>query len=278
MDAILRQSFRHRDEYGDYLRTHGDELQRLWLWHETYGNKPGPITMSGICDLCACLTEYTAVTTAKPGEQFAYRADWNTMACGCGLGAIERRVARLLADDPPQRLYHVGHYSPFAAWLKDRYSVVTSQFVEGVPSGEIRDGVLVEDLTALSFADGEYDAVVAVEVLEHIPNYMAALREIARVLRPGGMARLTFPWRGYLYDGHSKRAEVLPDGSIHHFFPPEYHGDPASPNGVLCYWIFGWDILDDMRAAGFRDAYAAFLFSPLNGHMTVLSPTIVGVR
>lgn len=279
MDAILRQSFRSADEYSTYLDVHGDELRALWLWHETYGNQPGPIKLSGICDLCVCLTEFTAYPTYPLVAQFKHRADWIYMACGCGLSAVDRRVARLLADDPPQRLYHVGHYTPFRSWLSERYSVVSSQFVAGVSSGETRNGALVQDLTALSFADGEFDAVVAIDVLEHIPDYKSALHEVARVLHPGGKAQLTFPWRGLLYRDNIKRAEVLTDGSIHHIEAPEYHGDPASPeDGILCYWYFGWDVLDDMRAAGFRDAYVTFLFSPLNGHMTVLSPTIVGVR
>lgn len=37
------------------------------------------------------------------------------------------------------------------------------------------------DATALRFADGEFDLVLAIEVLEHIPSPERALREIARV-------------------------------------------------------------------------------------------------
>ena len=147
-----------------------------------------------------------------------------------------------------------------------------------MPSGSVNDGVLIQDLTSLSFRDHEFDAVVATEVLEHIPDYMAALREVARALRPGGKALFSFPWRGVLHRKNVQRAEVLPDGSIRHIEPPEYHEDPASPEGVLCYWHFGWTVLDDIRSAGFSDASASFLFSPLNGHMSVLSPVVVALR
>lgn len=41
--------------------------------------------------------------------------------------------------------------------------------------------------------DGRFDVVVACDVLEHIDDESAALREIHRVLRPGGMAILTVP-------------------------------------------------------------------------------------
>jgi len=53
----------------------------------------------------------------------------------------------------------------------------------------------VGDVTRLGAADGFYDAVLAMGVLEYLPDYGAALREIHRVLRPGGIAVLTVPNR-----------------------------------------------------------------------------------
>ena len=41
-------------------------------------------------------------------------------------------------------------------------------------------------LERLPFADGAFDVVVAADVLEHVPDLPAAVREIARVLAPGG--------------------------------------------------------------------------------------------
>jgi len=46
------------------------------------------------------------------------------------------------------------------------------------------------DAVALPFADGSFDHVIAAEVLEHVPADRCAMREIARVLRPGGHARI----------------------------------------------------------------------------------------
>jgi len=53
----------------------------------------------------------------------------------------------------------------------------------------------VGDVTRLGAADGFYDAVLAMGVLEYLPDYGTALREIHRVLRPGGVAVLTVPNR-----------------------------------------------------------------------------------
>jgi SAM-dependent methyltransferase len=52
---------------------------------------------------------------------------------------------------------------------------------------------IAADATAMPFPDGCFDRVIAAEVLEHIPADQAAMNEIARVLRPGGVAAVTVP-------------------------------------------------------------------------------------
>ena len=52
------------------------------------------------------------------------------------------------------------------------------------------------DLTALPFPNHDFDVVVSSHVLEHVPDDRAALREIARVLKPSGWAVLLFPFDG----------------------------------------------------------------------------------
>jgi SAM-dependent methyltransferase len=49
------------------------------------------------------------------------------------------------------------------------------------------------DALALPFPDATFDRVIASEVLEHIPDDLAAMRELARVLRPGGTMAVTVP-------------------------------------------------------------------------------------
>ncbi len=49
------------------------------------------------------------------------------------------------------------------------------------------------DALALPFADGEFDRIVAAEILEHMPADLQALAELVRVLRPGGTVALTVP-------------------------------------------------------------------------------------
>jgi ubiquinone/menaquinone biosynthesis C-methylase UbiE len=45
----------------------------------------------------------------------------------------------------------------------------------------------------LPFADHTFDKVICAEVLEHIPDYPAMLKEIRRVLKPGGVLAASVP-------------------------------------------------------------------------------------
>jgi SAM-dependent methyltransferase len=64
-------------------------------------------------------------------------------------------------------------------------------------AGEVPDGASIRpaagDATAMPFADASFDLVIAAEVLEHIPADADAFAEIARVLKPGGVAAVTVP-------------------------------------------------------------------------------------
>ncbi len=55
-------------------------------------------------------------------------------------------------------------------------------------------GVQKLDLTAIERPDESYDFVIANHVLEHVEDDASALREILRVLRPGGRAILQTPF------------------------------------------------------------------------------------
>lgn len=53
---------------------------------------------------------------------------------------------------------------------------------------------MVSDITAIPAPDESFDVVLCTEVLEHVPDPVAALREFTRLLKPGGRMILTAPF------------------------------------------------------------------------------------
>jgi SAM-dependent methyltransferase len=64
------------------------------------------------------------------------------------------------------------------------------------------DRVRVGDLEHLDWPDASFDAGLLNEVLEHVPDERAALRELHRVLRPGGVLVVFSPNRFYPFELH----------------------------------------------------------------------------
>lgn len=58
---------------------------------------------------------------------------------------------------------------------------------------------IVSDITAIPEADCSFDAVLCTEVLEHVPDPIAALRELCRVLKGGGFLILTAPFASLVH-------------------------------------------------------------------------------
>lgn len=53
---------------------------------------------------------------------------------------------------------------------------------------------IVSDISSIPVPDASFDVVLCSEVLEHVPDPLAAIREFSRVVRPGGALLLTSPF------------------------------------------------------------------------------------
>ena len=76
---------------------------------------------------------------------------------------------------------------------------------EGVKA-ELHQG----NLYNMPFVDGEFDALACFSVLEHLTDLDGAIREFARVTRPGAVLALGFPIRNYVTDAFFRLAGYEP--------------------------------------------------------------------
>jgi len=66
--------------------------------------------------------------------------------------------------------------------------------------GEVIAGSVLE----LPFADASFDLIVSLDVIEHLEDDLAALREFRRTIAPGGALLITVPAYQWLWSGHDE--------------------------------------------------------------------------
>lgn len=66
----------------------------------------------------------------------------------------------------------------------------------GLQTGEFDYGKLdiISDITSIPEPDSSFDAIMCVEVFEHLPNPVQAVLEFSRLLKPGGYLIITAPF------------------------------------------------------------------------------------
>jgi 2-polyprenyl-3-methyl-5-hydroxy-6-metoxy-1,4-benzoquinol methylase len=112
---------------------------------------------------------------------------------GCGRGDFSCWLARELNGEATQV---AGDFSPTAVSMARDYAESHALEVEW----------RVMDIQNIAAADNSFDTVFSCETIEHVPDPARAVRELARVLKPGGRLFLTTPnylnamglYRGYM--------------------------------------------------------------------------------
>jgi SAM-dependent methyltransferase len=135
------------------------------------------------------------------------------LGCGGGRHAFEamRRGATVVALDADD------------AELKDASAVAGGMVAAGeLPHGPA-GGMVNGDALTLPFPDASFNRVIAAEVLEHIHDDEGALRELVRVLQPGGRMAVTVPtrWPERICWALDHRYHDTPGGHVRIYRQPE---------------------------------------------------------
>ncbi len=145
--------------------------------------------------------------------------------------------ARLKALPPGYRLLDAGagelRFKPFCGHL--RYISQDFGQYDGIgDNSALQTGTwdssrvdILSDITTIPESDASFDAVMCIEVLEHLPAPIDALKEFHRLLRKGGELILTAPF-----------------ASLTHFAP--YHYYSGFNQHFYSHWLeaFGFKILE----------------------------------
>jgi hypothetical protein len=102
------------------------------------------------------------------------------------------------------------------------------------------EGEAAVDIQAMTFADRSLDLIICHNVIEHVPNDRAALSELFRVLRPGGVAILSAPLVDAWEETYENPAIQSTSERDLHFAQSDH------------FRIYGRDLYDRIRAAGFH--------------------------
>ena len=100
---------------------------------------------------------------------------------------------------------------------------------------------IVSDITSIPEADASFDAIMCIEVLEHLPDPVQAIKEFSRLLKPGGQLILTAPfsslthfapyhfssgfntywYKTHLTENNFDSLELIPNGNFFEFISQE---------------------------------------------------------
>jgi SAM-dependent methyltransferase len=123
------------------------------------------------------------------------------------------------------------------------------------------------DLQDLKLDSGEWDYAMLNEVLEHVPDDRAAVREVHRILKPGGMLFVYSPNRWYPFETHGvymRRSDKL----IPYWMPFVPYIPLSVGNRFLRYWARNYwhdELTRLVTSAGFSVVESGYVWQTFEG-------------
>ena len=273
-------------DYNIYIDTHRDSNLAIQSTENSLlPSTPAEFTVNGYCYICKTNVDFLVDFNYSYEVDGVVTPNWRErLVCPrCLLNNRMRAIAHVFKDTfhPNQnaKIFITEQTTSLYKLIKQSFpKTIGSEYLGNVVDcGKCDDnGIRNEDLTHLSFDKDAFHYILSFDVFEHIPDYKKALAECYRCLKPGGILYFTVPFVK-TSERNIVRARMSGKGEVIHLLDPEYHGDPLSSNGCLCFYHFGWEILDDLRDLGFEDAKALIFWSLelgyLGGHQIIFVAT-----
>lgn len=132
----------------------------------------------------------------------------------------------------------VLHFAPEQAFHKRFKKIKNWDYTTTDLNSPLAD--VQADICDLPFSDDTFDLIICNHVLEHIPNDTRAMKELYRILKPGGKAILQVP-----YDKNKEK--TFEDNSI---------TDPKERTKIFGQYdhvrVYGMDYFDKLKSIGFQ--------------------------
>jgi SAM-dependent methyltransferase len=276
-----------REAYGEYVQSRKSEYAKRQEYERSLLEGHRSCVVTGYCYPCRREVPFSFDYLLSCTIQGILTPNWRErLICPiCGLNNRMRACIHLFemllkTDREHSAIYITERVTPVYEWLARHYVNVTGTeyFGGSIPSGIHSNGIRNENLTKLSFFDGTFDVVLSFDVFEHIPDFHAAFRECHRVLKPGGKLFFTVPFDTNREE-NLVRAIMKARDEIQHLLPPEIHGNPVNPDhGSLSFYVFGWEMLDQLREAGFNDVSAHLYWSKNFGYLGTEQYVFIATR
>ncbi len=264
---------RSQQAYLEYKHKNAEALKNVWLKERAIAEakKNKAFTVRGFSYPAEQMVDFEVDYLYANGSEINWRE--RVICPVTGLNNRLRGCIHLVDFELGLRPYHAIYIAeqvtPLYTYLHKKFpGLIGSEYLgeEKAPGFINETGWRHESATDLSFENGSMDAYLSFECFEHIPDFRKAFAEAARILKPGGKFMWSVPFADTSYN-NIIRATVDENGTIQHLLEPEYHGDPVSDKGILCFTHFGWEMLDQVKAEGFSDAYAFLYRSDVFGYL-----------
>ena len=146
------------------------------------------------------------------------------------------------------KIYEPGLIGPFRKLFLRLPGYCNSYFWEDVQPGEFHEGVQCQDLMNLGYDDNSFDLVLSSDIFEHVRKPFIGLKEVDRVLKPGGYHIFSIPAAVPMRSETVFRVDTSGPEDVF-ILPRHYHSAPRGGKSLV-YTDFGADMTDIMAADG----------------------------